>query len=105
MRLICVIMMLAVLTPEAAADPVVTRGFELLKANCSSCHSIGMDGDSPHEEAPPFRVVMKSYAAESLSEALAEGLVTGHPDMPEFVFPPEDVGAIVSYLQTLEGLE
>jgi cytochrome c len=48
---------------------------------------------------------MKSYAADSLSEALAEGLVTGHPDMPEFVFPPEDVGAIVSYLQTLEGLE
>jgi cytochrome c len=105
MRMICALLVLAVLTPEAAADPAVTRGFELLKANCSSCHAIGMDGDSPHKEAPPFRVVMKSYAADSLSEALAEGLVTGHPDMPEFVFPPEDVGAIVSYLQTLEGLE
>jgi cytochrome c len=105
MRMICALIVLAVLTPLAAADPVVTRGFELLKANCSSCHAIGMDGDSPHREAPPFRVVMKSYAADSLSEALAEGLVTGHPDMPEFVFPPDDVGAIVSYLQTLEGLE
>jgi cytochrome c len=48
---------------------------------------------------------MKSNPADSLSEALAEGLVTGHPDLPEFVFPPEDVGAIVSYLQTLEGWE
>lgn len=58
---------------EAWADPGVTRGFELLKANCSRCHAIGMDGDSPHREAPPFRVVMKSYSADSLSEALAEG--------------------------------
>lgn len=106
MKLFPAAFMLVVLQASGVlADPLVTRGFDLLKTNCSVCHAIGMDGDSPHKDAPPFRVVMKSYAAESLSEALAEGLVTGHPDMPEFVFPAEDVGAIVSYLQTLEGLE
>ena len=45
---------------------------------------------------------MKVYGANSLEEALGEGLVTGHADMPEFVFPPEQVGAIVAYLHSLE---
>jgi mono/diheme cytochrome c family protein len=49
MRVIYTLVALAALTPEAVADPVVTRGFELLKANCSRCHSIGTDGDSPHQ--------------------------------------------------------
>ena len=46
---------------------------------------------------------MKIYGADSQEEALGEGLITGHPDMPEFVFPPEQVGAIVAYLHTLEA--
>jgi cytochrome c len=104
MRITLAVVFLALIVTEASAD-AVTRGRDLLKANCAACHAIGMDGDSPHVEAPPFRAVMKSYPASSLSEALAEGLVTGHPDMPEFKFSGEDVGAIVGYLQTLEGLE
>jgi len=79
------------------------KGRALLQANCSRCHAIGLTGESPHGEAPPFREVMKVYGAKSLEEALGEGLVTGHPDMPEFVFAPEDVAAIENYLMTLEG--
>jgi cytochrome c len=85
-----------------ASDDDVKRGEELVQNNCAICHAIGLTGDSPHEEAPPFRQVMKVYPAASLTEALGEGLITGHPDMPEFVFPSEDVAAIVSYLKTLE---
>jgi mono/diheme cytochrome c family protein len=79
------------------------HGRILLQANCSRCHAIGPTDESPHEEAPPFREVMKIYGAKSLEEALGEGLVTGHPDMPEFVFAPEDVAAIEAYLMTLES--
>ena len=104
MRMTLSLVFLAFIATEAVADPV-TQGHDLLKANCARCHAIGMDGDSPHDQAPPFRVVMKSYPASSLTEALGEGLVTGHPDMPEFRFSSEDVGAIVSYLETLEGLQ
>ena len=82
-------------TPARAADPVA-EGQKLLTENCSRCHAIGQQGDSPLPIAPPFRTVMKIYAADSLEEALAEGLITGHPDMPEFVFPPEQVGDIVA---------
>lgn len=86
----------------ALADDLSDRGRSLLQANCSSCHAIGIDGDSPHDEAPPFRAVMKIYGASSLEEALAEGLVTGHPDMPEFTFSAEETAAIVAFLQSLE---
>ena len=78
------------------------RGEALLAKNCSMCHAIGRFGRSPHRQAPPFRALSKRYPIESLSEALGEGLFTGHPDMPEFVFAPRDVGAILSYLQSIQ---
>ena len=88
-------------TPARAADPVA-EGQKLLTENCSRCHATGQTGSSPFVKAPPFRNVMRIYGADSLQEALAEGLITGHPAMPEFVFPPEQVGAIITYLHTLE---
>ena len=89
--------LLAALTlPAQADDALVAHGKALAEKNCTTCHSVGTMGDSPLRDAPP---------ASSLTEALGEGLVTGHPDMPEFKFSPEDVGAIVSYLETLEGLQ
>ena len=89
-------------SPASAGDPV-TEGQKLLQDNCSRCHAVGAEGESPLPIAPPFRTVMKIYGADSLEEALGEGLITGHPEMPEFVFPPEQVGAIVAYLHTLEA--
>lgn len=91
--------------PLAASDAdaaTAELGKSLLQDNCARCHAIGQTGASPFTKAPPFRVVMKVYGADSLQEALAEGLITGHPAMPEFVFPPEQVGAIITYLHTLE---
>ena len=42
------------------------------------------------------------YPVESLEEALGEGILSGHPDMPEFRFPANDVGAIVAYLKSIQ---
>ena len=53
--------------------------------------------------APPFRDLGKRYPIEQLAEALAEGIVTGHPDMPEFVFETEDVIALLAYLRDVGG--
>jgi mono/diheme cytochrome c family protein len=80
----------------------VRRARELLEANCSRCHAIGRTGVSPHPAAPPFRALSRKYPVERLAEALAEGLFVGHPDMPEFVFEPEDVGAILDYLTSIQ---
>jgi cytochrome c len=78
------------------------RGERLLTKNCSMCHAIGRSGRSPHREAPPFRTLSTRYPIEDLAEALGEGLFTGHPDMPEFVFSPRDVGSILSYLRSIQ---
>jgi cytochrome c len=79
------------------------RGQELLTANCSRCHAVGRTGASPHAAAPAFRTLSRKYPIDGLAEALAEGLSVGHPDMPEFVFEPDDVGAILTYLNSIQG--
>ena len=81
------------------------RGKALLIENCSRCHAIEREGASPHPEAPPFRTLGNRYPVDFLAEALAEGLTTGHPDMPQFVFEPDEVGAILAYLRSLQRPE
>jgi len=83
------------------ADPVID-GRELLGLYCADCHAIEAAGDSPHAEAPPFRELHLRYDVGDLSEALVEGLVSGHPDMPEFEFDPVQAEAIIAYLKSLE---
>jgi hypothetical protein len=39
---------------------------------------------------------------ESLEEALGEGIVTGHPEMPEFKLDSGQIGDLISYLKWLE---
>lgn len=86
-------------TPEEVA---LQLGHSLLESYCSSCHAIGSEGDSPHPQAPPFRTLHDRYDVGDLEEALVEGLVSGHPDMPEFEFDPDQAAAIVRYLRSLE---
>ncbi len=103
MRL-ALIPLLSVLASAATAAPdakLAARGQALLDKNCSRCHAIGATGESTHTQAPPFRVVAKKYPPASLAEALAEGIVSGHPDMPEFTFEPNEIEAIIAYLETL----
>jgi cytochrome c len=72
----------------AAEQDQTNRGKALVTANCSRCHAIGTEGDSPHPEAPAFRTLASKYPIDSLEETLAEGIVSGHPDMPILVFSP-----------------
>ncbi len=88
---------------DTAAADAIAKGRALLEANCARCHAIGTEGESTHKEAPPFRVVVTRYPPDNLAEALAEGLISGHPDMPEFVFEPDEVSAITAYLDSLKA--
>jgi len=42
------------------------------------------------------------YPIETLGEALAEGIVTGHPAMPQFELAPSQINDLLSYLKSLE---
>ncbi len=78
-------------------------GQEIAERFCSRCHAIGPEGRSPHQSAPPFRWIVARGNVENLEEALGEGIVVGHPDMPQFQFDPRSVGALVAYLKSLSG--
>jgi mono/diheme cytochrome c family protein len=87
---------------EEVLSPAAQRGLVIVRTNCSRCHAIGKVGGSPLTIAPPFRTLHERYPVENLQEPLAEGIVTGHPTMPEFRFDPGQVGDIIAYLKSLE---
>jgi cytochrome c len=87
---------------SAPLSPAAQRGQVLLRTHCARCHSIDKVTESPLKIAPPFRTLHTRYPVEDLQEPLAEGIITGHPTMPEFRFDPGQVGDIIAYLRSLE---
>ena len=92
----------AAMQPATAADDL-KRGETLLARHCGSCHAIGKSGDSADKGAPALRTLSSRYPVEALEEALGEGFMSGHPDMPEFKFDADDVGAIIAYLKSIQA--
>jgi cytochrome c len=87
---------------SAQMSPTVQRGTTFAQTNCSGCHSIDKVSPSSLSLAPPFRSLHLRYPVEGLAEALAEGIVTGHPNMPEFRLDPGQVRDLIDFLKTLE---
>ncbi|RTL62990.1 MAG: cytochrome c [Hyphomicrobiales bacterium] len=86
----------------ATAQSTPEKGEEIAARLCSRCHAIGRKGDSPMGVAPTFRSLPKRYPVENLAEAFAEGIVTGHPAMPRFVFTPAEIDALLAYIDSLD---
>jgi len=87
----------------ASADQagLIVKGQAIAAERCARCHATGAIDKSPHDRAPPFRLVVERYPSEHLAEAMAEGLRTGHTDMPVFVFDPPEIEAFLAYLDSL----
>jgi mono/diheme cytochrome c family protein len=90
-------------TESPQGEVPAERGRQIAATHCASCHAIGAAGESPAPEAPPFRLLSRNYRVDALEEALAEGISVGHPAMPEFQFEPDDVTALVQYLQSIQA--
>ena len=84
-------------------DPAVAQGQAIASERCGACHAVGRTGASARATAPAFRDLHRRYPVEQLAESLAEGIVTGHPDMPEQAFSQEEVNALITYLRSLEN--
>jgi mono/diheme cytochrome c family protein len=93
---------LLVTTPALAMSPAEQRGRTFAINNCARCHSVDRITQSPLKIAPPFRILHLRYPIENLGEALAEGISTGHPTMPEFQLKPDQIHDLLSYLKSLE---
>lgn len=92
----------AVAPGAAQSPPDVQRGLVLVRTHCAQCHSIDKVGPSPLSIAPPLRDLHKRYPVESLEEAFAEGISTGHPTMPQFRFDPDQIANLIAFLKSLE---
>ncbi len=99
-------LILTMTSPNARADevlsPAAQRGEVIVRTNCARCHAVGKVGESPLKIAPPFRTLHLHYPVEDLEEPLAEGIITGHPTMPEFRLDPGQIADVIAYLKTLE---
>ena len=85
-----------------AALPAAQRGLVFVRVHCAQCHAIDKLSPSPLAAAPPFRTLHRKYPVENLQEALAEGIVTGHPSMPEFRLDLGQVNDVITFFKTLE---
>ncbi|MES1202902.1 MAG: cytochrome c [Pseudomonadota bacterium] len=91
--------------PAKALEPPrgnAVAGLRLAEAYCSSCHAIGESGASREQMAPPFRTLAERYPIDSLGEAFAEGILTGHPSMPQFEFTPTQIDDLLAYIQHVQ---
>ncbi|MGI9365156.1 MAG: c-type cytochrome [Rhizobiaceae bacterium] len=80
----------------------LAAGKALIVENCGACHAVAKDDKGQHPQAPNFRDLSKNYPVAQLEESLAEGIMTGHPDMPVFEFEPDSVDAIIAYLESIQ---
>src|SRR4051812_18061399 len=88
-------------TNAQTSPPTVQRGLNFALANCARCHAIDKISPSPLALAPPFRDLHLRYPVESLAEALGEGIVTSHQNMPEFRLDRGQVGDFIDFLKPL----
>ena len=85
-----------------AASPSAQRGLTIARTYCARCHSIDKVSESPLKIAPAFRTLHERYPLTDLEEPLGEGIVTGHPTMPEFRFEPDQIHDFIEFLKTLQ---
>lgn len=87
---------------SSASASSAEQGKRLALTYCVKCHAIDKLSPSPLKIAPPFRTLHERYPVGMLEESLAEGIVTGHPTMPEFRFDGDQIGDFIAFLKTLE---
>jgi cytochrome c len=94
--------LLATMNSLMALTPSEQRGQTFALNNCAKCHSTDKVSPSPLRIAPPFRSLHTKYPIESLAEAFAEGIYTGHPTMPQFQLDPDHIHDLLMFMKTLE---
>jgi len=92
-----------VLCQAADAQPSLTAGRRIAAARCGRCHAIDRKDESPNPRAPRFRDLGARYPLDDLREALAEGMIVGHPQlMPVIALEPKDIDDLIGYMKSLQ---
>lgn len=86
----------------SASAEAIAEGRRIVELRCASCHAVRPDAKSRHPEAPPLSRLSEEYPVTALEEAFAEGVIVGHPDMPEFSLSPEQIRSLLGYLESIQ---
>jgi mono/diheme cytochrome c family protein len=92
----------ASVTPAAAASPDVEAGRAMAEKQCGTCHAVGASGESRVSQAPAFRQLAAQHPGDQLRVIVAEGIATGHPSMPRWIFTDEEVSQLLAYIRSLQ---
>ncbi|MAP94315.1 MAG: hypothetical protein CMK07_05130 [Ponticaulis sp.] len=87
---------------DTALHDDIENGRAIVVENCTSCHAVGPDGESPRTDAPPLRYALSGLSAEALSDNFREGIHVGAVDMPDFDFGPRGTASVVAYIQSIQ---
>ena len=82
--------------------PDIHAGKKIAERSCARCHAIGRMGESSVGTAPAFRTLTQKWPLENLAEALAEGIVTGHPGMPVIFLSPSEIDNLLGWLESVQ---
>lgn len=75
------------------------KGHAYAQKFCADCHPVEKDENVLFGDVPSFQEVADS---EGMSpRALAVWLRTSHPNMPDFIIPPDDIDNIIAYIMSL----
>ncbi len=97
------LLVLACLPAHSQSYGDAEKGKAFVERNCARCHAVGLNDDSHMPQAPALRTLHNRYPIDSLSEAFAEGIVTGHPEMPQFELDTQTINNMLAYIESLAG--
>ncbi len=98
------LLLLTACAPAApqAPPPDAAAGQRIAEAALRRLPRGGAHGCEPARRRTAFRDLHRRYPVDQLAESLAEGIVTGHPDMPVFTFDRAEIEDFLAYLRSLE---
>jgi|WetSurMetagenome_2_1015567.scaffolds.fasta_scaffold156143_3 cytochrome c len=84
--------------------PSLSAGRRIAEARCGTCHAIDRQGESLNPRAPRFRDLGPRYPLDELREALAQGMIVGHPAlMPKVTLGPAQIDDLIAYMKSLQS--
>ena len=89
--------------PALAQDEAqkIAEGKRLAEINCTRCHNIEAEGESPLTDAPPFREIAANYDEMELVDGFMEGLAVRHPLMPDWEVTEPQAEELAAFVMSL----
>ena len=101
--LLFIVLFGAVLFPKVAAPAdKIQEGERLFKDKCVLCHGLKGNGEGPagagFSPPPADFTKPKFWQKKDIDKFIATTVKNGHPPMPAFNLPPEEIQAIIDYM-------